>query len=51
MSKSPFDRFRWEGDRLFVGDTTYEFEERTDPAFLRQDRDHLILYKSKFQLE
>jgi hypothetical protein len=51
MSESPFERFRWEGNHLFVGDTTYEFDECTEPAFLRQDRDHLILYKSKAQLE
>jgi hypothetical protein len=51
MRESAFDRFRWDGDRLFVGDTTYEFDERTDPAFLREDRNHLILYKSQAQLE
>jgi cephalosporin hydroxylase len=51
MSHSAFERFRWEGDRLFVGDTVYEFDERTDPGYLREDRDHLIIYKSKAQLD
>lgn len=40
MGKSPFDQLRWEGNRVFVDDTAYGFDERTDPAF-RADRELL----------